>query len=147
MHRNFSLKLMGDKSPGSRACEDPHLPEQNYCCRLPVCNGKCGTHIWLGQKGLKSYLHLQDLLPALKSLGMNTMEQEVIDLTNTVARNGLIFFPEFCEIVLKRFREDDEAQFAQVMFKVHNKQLGFKMFTFLDFQMLRFFKFVNLLIC
>ena len=61
---------------------------------------------------------MQDLLPALKSLGMNTMEQEVIDVTNTVARNGLIFFPEFCQIVLKRFREEDEEQFAQVMFKV-----------------------------
>ena len=57
-------------------------------------------------------------MPALKSLGMNTMEQEVIDVTNTVARNGLIFFPEFCQIVLKRFREEDEEQFAQVMFKV-----------------------------
>ena len=58
------------------------------------------------------------MLPALKSLGLNTMEQEVIDLTNTVARNGLIFFPEFCDIVLQRFREDDEEQFAQIMFKV-----------------------------
>ena len=42
----------------------------------------------------------------------------MIDLTNTVARNGLIFFPEFCDIVLQRFREDDEEQFAQIMFKV-----------------------------
>ena len=46
------------------------------------------------------------------------MEQEVVDMTNTIARNGLIFFPEFCEIVLKKFREDDEEQFAQIMFKV-----------------------------
>ena len=57
-------------------------------------------------------------MAALKSLGMNTMEQEVIDMTNTVARNGLIFFPEFCQIVLKRFREENEEEFAQVMFKV-----------------------------
>ena len=49
---------------------------------------------------------------------MNTMEQEVIDMTNTVARNGLIFFPEFCQIVHKRFREENEEEFAQVMFKV-----------------------------
>ena len=39
-------------------------------------------------------------------------------MTNTVARNGLVFFPEFCKVVLKKFREDDEDQFAQVMFKV-----------------------------
>ena len=62
---------------------------------------------------------LQDLLPALVSLGLNIMEQEVIDMTNTIARNGLVYFPDFCQIVLKKFREDDEEQFAQVMFKVN----------------------------
>ena len=51
------------------------------------------------------------------------MEQEVIDMTNTIARNGLIFFPEFCQIVLKKFREDDESEFAQVMFKVNKASL------------------------
>ena len=54
---------------------------------------------------------------------MNTMEQEVIDMTNTVARNGLIFFPEFCQIVLKRFREENEEEFAQVMFKVKSADI------------------------
>ena len=52
------------------------------------------------------------------SLGLNIMEQEVIDMTNTIARNGLILLPDFRHIVLKKFREDDEEQFAQVMFKV-----------------------------
>ena len=60
----------------------------------------------------------QDLHTALVACGLNPMEQEVIDMTNTVARNGLIFFPEFCQIVLKRFREENEEEFAQVMFKV-----------------------------
>ena len=32
-------------------------------------------------------------------------------------RNGLVFFPEFCAVVLKKFREEDEEQFAQIMFK------------------------------
>ena len=49
---------------------------------------------------------------------MNIMEQEVVDMTNTIAKNGLIFFPEFCEIVLRKFREEDEEQFTQIMFKV-----------------------------
>ena len=66
---------------------------------------------------------IQNLLPALVSLGLNIMEQEVIDMTNTIARNGLIFFPEFCQIVLKKFREDDESEFAQVMFKVKKDSL------------------------
>ena len=70
-----------------------------------------------------AFFSLQDLLAALKSLGMNTMEQEVIDMTNTVARNGLIFFPEFCQIVLKRFREENEEEFAQVMFKVKSADI------------------------
>ena len=61
---------------------------------------------------------LKDLLPALVSLGLNMMEQEVIDMTNTVARNGLVYFPEFCAVVLKKFREEDEEQFSQIMFKV-----------------------------
>ena len=52
------------------------------------------------------------------SLGLNMMEQEVIDMTNTIARNGLVYFPEFCAVVLKKFREEDEEQFSQIMFKV-----------------------------
>ena len=55
---------------------------------------------------------------ALVSLGLNILEQEVIDMTNTVARNGLVFFPEFCDVVLRKFREDNEEEFAEVMFKV-----------------------------
>ena len=46
------------------------------------------------------------------------MEQEVIDMTNAIARDGLVFFPEFCAVVLKKFREEDEDQFAQILFKV-----------------------------
>ena len=53
-------------------------------------------------------------------LGVNIMEQECIDMTNEVAKNGHIYFPEFCRIVLRKFREDDDEQFAQVMFKVRN---------------------------
>ena len=61
---------------------------------------------------------LQDLLAAMKMLGLNPMEQEIVDVTNEIARNGLIFFPEFCEVVLARFREEDEEEFRENMFKV-----------------------------
>ena len=54
----------------------------------------------------------------MKRLGLNPMEQEIVDLTNTIARNGLIYFPDFCKIVLKRWREEDEEVFRQNMFKV-----------------------------
>ena len=67
---------------------------------------------------LNLFSSIQNLLPALVALGLNILEQEVIDMTNTIARNGLIFFPEFCNIALKKFREDDESEFAQIMFKV-----------------------------
>ena len=61
---------------------------------------------------------LQDLHAAMKMLGLNPMEQEIVDLTNTISRNGLIYFPDFCKIVLKRWREEDEEVFRQNMFKV-----------------------------
>ena len=54
----------------------------------------------------------------MKMLGLNPMEQEIIDLTNNIVRNGYIYFPEFCAVILKKFREDDEDVFNQNMFKV-----------------------------
>jgi hypothetical protein len=38
----------------------------------------------------------QDILNAMKALGLNPAEQEVIDMTNEVANNGLVYFPDFC---------------------------------------------------
>ena len=37
-------------------------------------------------------------------------------------RNGLIYFPDFCQVVLKRYRQDKDAEeyFMQNMFKVKN---------------------------
>ena len=54
----------------------------------------------------------------MKMLGLNPMEQEIVDLTNEIARNGFIYFPEFCQIVHTRFRDEDEEAFRQNMFKV-----------------------------
>ena len=39
----------------------------------------------------------KDLHSAMKMLGLNPMEQEIIDLTNNIVRNGFIYFPEFCK--------------------------------------------------
>ena len=50
-------------------------------------------------------------------MGLNTMEQELMDLSNNLSRDGLIFFPDFCDIALKRFRDEDEEEFAKTMFK------------------------------
>ena len=49
----------------------------------------------------------------MKMLGLNPLEQEVLDLTNEVARNGFIFFPEFCSIVHRKYREEDEHFFTR----------------------------------
>ena len=51
-------------------------------------------------------------------LGLNPLEQEVLDLTNEVARNDFIFFPEFCSIVHKKYREEDDSVFRQIVFNV-----------------------------
>ena len=61
---------------------------------------------------------MKDLLSAMKNLGLNPMEQDIMDLCNTVPRNGLIYFPDFCDIVLKRWREENEEVFRQNMFKI-----------------------------
>ena len=56
---------------------------------------------------------------------LQALEQEVIDMTNAIAKDGFVFFPEFCSVCLKKFREEDEDQFAQLMFKVKNQNIGF----------------------
>ena len=63
-------------------------------------------------------IYPKDLLPAMKMLGLNPMEQEIVDLTNEIARNGFIYFPEFCRIIHQKFRAEDEVAFRQYMFKV-----------------------------
>ena len=53
-------------------------------------------------------------------LGLNPCEQEVVDIPNEIARNGLIYFPDFCQIVLERLRKSDpeEENFRHMVFKV-----------------------------
>ena len=66
----------------------------------------------------KSIESKNDLKDQVMSSDDNLIEQEIVDLTNEIARNGLIFFPEFCEAVLARFRAENEEEFKQNMFKV-----------------------------
>ena len=59
---------------------------------------------------------------AMKSLGLNPSEQAVIDIPNHIGKNGLIYFADFCQLVLDWFREDtgQEEAFRQAMFRVRN---------------------------
>ena len=57
-------------------------------------------------------------MSALHSLGISPTEQEVIDMQNEVERRGKIFFPDFCKLSLRKFREFDENHFRQELFKV-----------------------------
>ena len=68
----------------------------------------------------------------MKMLGLNPMEQEIIDVTNEIARNGLIYFPEFCQVVQTRYKADDEELFRQNMFKVHFTYFHSNIFIFID---------------
>ena len=54
----------------------------------------------------------------MQMLGLNPMEQEVIDLTNNIVKDGYIYFPEFCKTIHEKYRQDDEEVFRQNMFKV-----------------------------
>ena len=56
-------------------------------------------------------------------LGLNPLEQEILDLTNEIARNGFIYFPGFCAAVHKKYREEDQTLFRQNIFKVCIHQL------------------------
>lgn len=72
---------------------------------------------------------LKDLLPAMKSLGLSPSEQEVVDMQCEVEKKGRIFFPDFCKLCLRKFREFDEENFRQIMFKVQyfcQKSFDFK---------------------
>ena len=56
----------------------------------------------------------------MRALGLNPSEQEVIDIPNYITRKGLIYFTDFCQLVLKWFREDPAEQeySQQYMFRV-----------------------------
>jgi len=61
-----------------------------------------------------------DLHKALLMLGLNPSEQEVVDMPNEIARKGLIYFPDFCDLCLERFREGEDADdnFRKTIFKI-----------------------------
>ena len=54
----------------------------------------------------------------MKALGLNPGEQEMIDMTNEVNVNGLIYYPDFCKIVLRKYREENREVLNQALFKV-----------------------------
>ena len=56
-------------------------------------------------------------MDAMKALGLNPGEQEMIDMTNEVSVNGLIYYPEFCKLVLRKYREENRETLNQALFK------------------------------
>merc|ERR1711892_1160830 len=63
-------------------------------------------------------IYTRDLVFALHALGISPTEQEVIDMQNAVEKKGKIFFPDFCKLSLRKFREFDEENFKQELFKI-----------------------------
>merc|ERR1711952_49011 len=49
----------------------------------------------------------KDLKRALKMLGVNPLEQEIMDITNEIGRNGFIHFSSFCQTIYKKYRIDN----------------------------------------
>ena len=47
-------------------------------------------------------------------------------------RDGVIFFPEFCKVILRKFREDNVEVFGPYMFKVGNFFLVFSLVLLLE---------------
>ena len=53
----------------------------------------------------------------MKDLGLNPTESEIQDLINEVERNGYIYYPAFCKIIMRKFREEPEEAFRQELFR------------------------------
>ena len=56
----------------------------------------------------------------MQRLGLNPTDQEVVDIPMEIGKHGLIYFPDFCNLVLKWLRKDEVENelFYQNMFKV-----------------------------
>ena len=52
-----------------------------------------------------------------------SLDDQVMDIPNKISKRGLIYFPDFCQLVLEKFRGDavEEEIFRQNMFKVFNQ--------------------------
>jgi calmodulin len=53
----------------------------------------------------------------MKKLGLNPTETEIQDLINEVEMNGYIYYPEFCRLIMRKFREDDDENFHQELYR------------------------------
>ena len=53
----------------------------------------------------------------MKDLGLNPTESEIQDLINEVERNGYIYYPAFCKIIMRKFRDEPEEAFRQELFR------------------------------
>ena len=71
----------------------------------------------VSQNNYPSYFSWQDLLVAMKALGLNPTETEIQDLINEVERNGFIYYPAFCRVIMRKLREDDEENFRRELFR------------------------------
>ena len=54
----------------------------------------------------------------MKMLGLNPSDQELLDIPNKIARDGLIYYPDFCRLVLRKYREENREVLNQALFKV-----------------------------
>lgn len=50
----------------------------------------------------------------MHKLGLNPTETEIQDLINEIEYNGLIYYPDFCKVIMRKLREDDDENFHQV---------------------------------
>ena len=51
-------------------------------------------------------IYPRDLHKAMQRLGLNPTDQDVVDIPMQIGRKGMIYFPEFCQMILERFRND-----------------------------------------
>ena len=81
-------------------------------------NKSLKTNIFIKKKLCNPYPNLYISLVVIRNSYKSLHLQELIDMTNEVEKKGVIYFKDFCMLILRKFREEDEEEFIKIMFKV-----------------------------
>lgn len=106
-------------APTPSGGKDKHPPCPQSAPKLSANELDRVTEVFkMYETGLReATIYPKDLAVAMKALGLNPTETEIQDLINEVERNGFIYYPAFCRVVMRKLREDDEENFQQELFR------------------------------
>ena len=116
--RSFETGLRGATiQPSVRFSKQFHTFYLFLYCRTCTQQWRC----WAWTQLNRRLWIFQTILPSKRILTLWHCDP----ISSCISRKGLIYFPDFCQLVLKRFRnsEEQEENFKQNMFKVWTKSV------------------------